>query len=175
MTDCQTCGGIADFTIFRGVERVYACGEHCREIMNTCEGQIHVTTVEEAAGIPDGTGFTRDWFAKYNDGHWFNQELAQMLLRLLHEKRDGFWMSNGLVYEGPEEKAAIMSMVFASLSSMMGKAMAVFLTAPGVTMDHPDMTAMMDKLLMGNVANAKEDAVAHSTLLERKMSGKTLQ
>jgi hypothetical protein len=53
--------------------------------------------------------------------------------------------------------------------------MAVFLTAPGVTMDHPDMTAMMDTLLMGHVANAKEEAVAHSTLLERDLLGKTVQ
>ncbi len=54
---------------------------------------------------------------------------------------------------------------------MMGKALAVYLTAPGVTMEHPDMAAMMDRLLKGHVTNAKEEAIAHSVYLERQLSG----
>ena len=173
--NCTQCGEPADLVIFRGVERIYACRAHCSDIMNAWEGQQSIVTVAEAASVPEGTGFERHWLAVYNDSHWFNQELVQMFVRLLTEEREGFWNSNGLVYQGPEEKAAIMSMLMASLSSLMGKTMAVFLTAPGVTLDQPEMAAMVTRLLEGHAANAREEVVSNSALLEREFSGRTVQ
>jgi len=85
----------------------------------------------------------------YDETHWFNQEMARLMLRLMQER--GTKQVNGQTCLSAAYDPDMTGMVMTTLSEMLGK-MVVMLTNAGQD------TALMDKLLEGASHNAFETA-----------------